>query len=147
LNEDRREECIEMSPKEKMMRTTWIAKSLGALALATVSTAQGRAQTRPRQQEPPARDRVAKGFGIGIKLMSSVGGMPGPIAFSNIPQNLRTIPSNQYGPLAAGTPVTVPSSTINVGPGKASFLIGLAAQYTLSRFTIRGGGRWRNSQT
>ncbi len=121
------------------MYTTRIAKCLEALALVTVSIAQGSAQTQPQQQEPSVRDRVAKGFGIGIKLMSTVGGMPGPIAFSNIPQNLRTIPSNQYGPLAAGTPVTVPNSTITVGPGAASLLVGLGAQYTVSRLTMRGG--------
>jgi len=108
-----------------------------ALVIAPVVTCDAQNQQQP--QGPSAREGTAKGFGFGVKLMGTFGGMPGPIAFSNTPQTLRTIPSNQSGPLANGTPVTVPSSTITAGPGTASFLAGLAAQYTVSRFTIRGG--------
>jgi hypothetical protein len=84
-----------------------------------------------------------KGFDINIKWevlgFNEVG--LGPIGFSNIPQSLRTVPSNQAGPLSTGTPVVIPGSTFSVGDPK---FIGFSAfsfapQYQAWRFTFRSG--------
>lgn len=80
-----------------------------------------------------------QGFGLDVKLTSPFLSSPGPITFSNIPQALRTVPSNQYGPLASGTPVTIPVSTFTVQPSSVGFSIGFAPQYTAWRLTLRGG--------
>lgn len=85
-----------------------------------------------------------KGFGFDVRWemlgFNEIG--LGPIGFSNIPQSLRTVPSNQYGPLyPAGTPNIIPISTFNIGDPKilGYSSVGFAPQYTIRRFTIRGG--------
>jgi hypothetical protein len=84
------------------------------------------------------------GFGINFRWemlgFNEVG--LGPIGFSNIPQSLRTVPSNSAGPLyPAGTPVVIPGSTFSIGDPKfiGFSAISLAPQYEAWRFTFRGG--------
>jgi hypothetical protein len=65
----------------------------------------------------------------------------GPVSFNNIPQSLRTVPSNQAGPLSAGTPVVIPGSSFDIPDPKfiAFSAIGFAPHYAVKRFTFRGG--------
>jgi hypothetical protein len=86
-----------------------------------------------------AQHPVASGFGIEMRLLGSFGASTGPVDVANIPATLRTVPSNQYGPLSPGTPVTIPVSTISISGGAAAASIGLAPQYTLRRVTLRAG--------
>ena len=86
-----------------------------------------------------AQSAVASGFGIEMRLGASFGGSTGTVTLENIPQMLRTVPSNQYGPLSAGTPVIIPTSTISLPGSSPGLSIGLAPQYSLWRMTLRAG--------
>jgi hypothetical protein len=86
-----------------------------------------------------AQSAVAFAFGIEMGLAASFAGSTGPVTFGNIPQVLRTVPSNEYGPLSAGTPVTIPGSTVSLPGSSVGVSIGVALQYTVWRMTLRAG--------
>lgn len=97
-------------------------------------------QTPSSGGQESAANAVPHGWGLDVKAMMGFGGSAGTLSVVNVPASLRTVPSNNLGPLATGIPVTIPDSSFSVKSSSISAQIGFGPEYSFGRFTVRGGG-------